>query len=49
VNFLDTLGLSGGMPTRVSLPRKRMTATLTALGLPPSAIARLPVVERTRR
>ena len=49
VNFLDTLGLSGGMPTRVSLPRKRMTATLTALGLPPSAIAPLPVVERTRR
>jgi hypothetical protein len=49
VNFLDTLGLSGGMPTRVSLPRKRMAATLTALGLPPAAIAQLPVVERTRR
>ncbi len=32
-NFLELFGLSGGMPTRVSLPHKRLSHVLTALGL----------------
>lgn len=36
LNFLELLGLSGGMPTRVSVPKKRLAEVLTALGVPPS-------------
>ncbi len=38
VNFLERLGLSGGMPTRVSVPRKRLEATLAALGTAPGSL-----------
>lgn len=33
VNFLTLLGLSGGMPTRVSVPKKRLGEALDALGV----------------
>ena len=33
LNFLSLLGLSGGMPTRVSIPQKRLAELLTALGV----------------
>jgi hypothetical protein len=33
LNFLELLNLSGGMPTRVSLPRKREAEVLQALGV----------------
>ena len=33
INLLTILQLSGGMPTRVSVPRKRLAATCTALGM----------------
>lgn len=33
LNFLDMLGLSGGMPTRVSVPRSRLGDVLRALGV----------------
>lgn len=33
VNFLEILGLSGGMPTLVSIPRKRVHEALSKLGL----------------
>ncbi|MFO0547561.1 MAG: hypothetical protein U0271_04180 [Polyangiaceae bacterium] len=33
LNFLALLGLSGGMPTRVSIPKKRAKAALLALGV----------------
>lgn len=33
VDFLGLLGLSGGMPTRVSIPKKRMRELLLALGV----------------
>ena len=33
LNFLELFGLSGGMPTRVSLPRKREVEVLRALGV----------------
>ena len=33
LNFVKLLGLSGGMPTRVSVPRKRMAEVLAALGV----------------
>jgi hypothetical protein len=36
VNFLDLLGISGGMPTLVSIPKKRMQETLKKLGVEPS-------------
>jgi hypothetical protein len=35
LNFLTLFGLSGGMPTRVSLPRSRALDVLTALGVEP--------------
>jgi hypothetical protein len=35
INFLELLGLQGGMPTRVSLPRSRLRDSLLALGIPP--------------
>lgn len=34
VNFLDVLGLSGGMPTLVSIPKKRLHEALAKLGVP---------------
>jgi hypothetical protein len=36
-NFLTMLGLSGGMPTRVSVPRSRLREVLLALGVAPDA------------
>jgi hypothetical protein len=36
-NFLTLLGLSGGMPTRVSVPRSRLGEVLLALGVTPDA------------
>ncbi len=36
VSFLDLLGLSGGMPTLVSIPKKRMHEALEKLGVDPS-------------
>lgn len=35
INFLELFGLPGGMPTRVSLPRKQLGAVLSALGVEP--------------
>ena len=35
--FLEMLGLSGGMPTRVSIPRSRLGELLKALGIAPDA------------
>jgi hypothetical protein len=37
LNFLEMLGLSGGMPTRVSIPRSRLSELLTQLGVAPHA------------
>ncbi len=37
LNFLELLGLSGGMPTRVSIPRSRLAELLKALGVAPDA------------
>jgi hypothetical protein len=36
-NFLTLLGLSGGMPTRVSVPKSRLREVLLALGVTPEA------------
>jgi hypothetical protein len=36
-NFLTLLGLSGGMPTRVSVPKTRLREVLLALGVAPEA------------
>jgi hypothetical protein len=33
MNFLTLFGLAGGMPTRVSLPKKRLSEVLRALGV----------------
>jgi hypothetical protein len=41
VSFLELLGLSGGMPTLVSIPKKRMRDALEKLGISPSDLARL--------
>ena len=38
-NFLQLFGLSGGMPTRVSLPRSRLTHILTKLGVGPNSFS----------
>jgi hypothetical protein len=40
LNFLELFGLSGGMPTRVSLPRQKLGEMLTALGVERDAAAR---------
>lgn len=37
MNFVEMLGLAGGMPTRVSVPRSRAVEVLTALGVDPAA------------
>jgi hypothetical protein len=34
VNFLEAFGISGGMPTRVSIQRKKLVSALEALGIP---------------
>jgi hypothetical protein len=36
-NFIKMLGLSGGMPTRVSIPKSRLADLLVALGVAPGA------------
>jgi hypothetical protein len=36
-NFIKMLGLSGGMPTRVSIPKSRLSDLLDALGVAPGA------------
>jgi hypothetical protein len=41
VNFLELLGLSGGMPTLVSIPKKRMDEALSKLGVSDSDRLRL--------
>lgn len=41
VSFLDLLGLSGGMPTLVSIPRKRLAEALERLGVSPGDAQRL--------
>ncbi|MCK6531927.1 MAG: hypothetical protein L6Q84_03055 [Polyangiaceae bacterium] len=40
LNFLTLFGLAGGMPTRVSLPLKRLSDVLGALGADPASAAR---------
>jgi len=37
INFLQLFGLSGGMPTRVSLPRTKLPQILTKLGVGPNS------------
>jgi hypothetical protein len=41
VSFLDLLGLSGGMPTLVSVPRKRLAEALGKLGVRSADVQRL--------
>jgi hypothetical protein len=38
INFIELLGLEGGMPTRVSLPRKRLGDVLTRLNVDPNEV-----------
>lgn len=38
LNFVDLLGLGGGMPTRVSVPRARLSEVLQALSVDPAAL-----------
>lgn len=40
LNFLTLFGLAGGMPTRVSLPRKQLSDALGRLGVERTAVAR---------
>jgi hypothetical protein len=41
VSFLEVLGLSGGMPTLVSIPKSRLREVLTKLGVSPAELSRL--------
>lgn len=41
LNFLELLGLSGGMPTLVSVQRERLAETLTLLGVSPHEVRTL--------
>jgi hypothetical protein len=41
VNFLEILGLSGGMPTLVSVPKTRQVEAFSKLGVPEGEVARL--------
>jgi hypothetical protein len=41
VNFLETFGISGGMPTVISLQRSRLEQALAALGVKPGEARRL--------
>ena len=34
LNFLEILGIGGGMPTRVSIPEKRLARAIEAIGPP---------------
>jgi hypothetical protein len=43
LNFLELFGLAGGMPTRVSVPKSRLGATLEALGVAAADRARVGV------
>jgi hypothetical protein len=38
INFIEMLGLEGGMPTRVSVPRKRLGDVLTRLHVDPNEV-----------
>ncbi|MEO7329825.1 MAG: hypothetical protein ABI193_14705 [Minicystis sp.] len=38
VNFLQRFGLSGGMPTRISVQRSKLTESLLALGVDPEEV-----------
>ena len=38
INFVELLGLEGGMPTRVSVPRKRLGDVLTRLNVDPNEV-----------
>lgn len=38
VNLLETFGLEGGMPTRVSVPKKELDSVLVRLGVDPRAL-----------
>jgi hypothetical protein len=38
LNFVELLGLGGGMPTRVAVPRSRLDEVLAALGVPAGAL-----------
>ena len=38
MNFVELLGLEGGMPTRVSLPRKRLGDVLRRLQVDPGEV-----------
>jgi hypothetical protein len=42
VSFLEMLGLSGGMPTLVSIPKKRLIEALQKLGVADADVQRLP-------
>ena len=44
VNFLQAFGISGGMPTRVSIQRSKLPEALAALGVSPADTKR--IVER---
>jgi hypothetical protein len=39
INFLERFGISGGMPTRVSLSASALSSALEALGIEPSEVA----------
>jgi len=41
LNFLQLFDVSGGMPTRISLPKSRLPGILAALGCPTSAVGLL--------
>jgi hypothetical protein len=41
VNFLEILGLSGGMPTLVSIPKKRLREAVSKLGVSGADVMRL--------
>ncbi|MCC6552939.1 MAG: hypothetical protein IT372_07950 [Polyangiaceae bacterium] len=41
VNFLEAFGISGGMPTRVSIQRSRLAEALASLGVKPAEARRI--------
>ncbi|APR86191.1 Hypothetical protein A7982_11540 [Minicystis rosea] len=46
VNFLTAFGISGGMPTRVSIQRSKLESALTSLGVNAEEIRRVIAVDR---
>jgi hypothetical protein len=44
INFLERFGISGGMPTVVSIHRSKLSAALESLGVKPSEAARFAVL-----